>query len=143
MGDRLDTDIAGANRVGADSLLVLTGVTGLQDVAAAPPTERATFVSADLSGLRLIHAPVTSASGSAVMCQGWVAHVRDDEVWTERRPLSSQSSDAESDRNDLVRAAVTAAWRHRDSAGTVAGMSRVSARLREMMAGAENEGWPR
>ena len=36
VGDRLDTDIEGATAVGVDSLLVMTGVTDLAVLAAAP-----------------------------------------------------------------------------------------------------------
>ena len=35
IGDRLDTDIAGAVTMGWDSLLVLTGVTGLEELVGA------------------------------------------------------------------------------------------------------------
>src|SRR5688572_28124127 len=35
VGDRLDTDIEGAHEVGVDSVLVLTGVTGLADLVSA------------------------------------------------------------------------------------------------------------
>lgn len=51
VGDRLDTDIEGANRAGVDSLLVLTGVTGLDQLRAAPAHQQPTYVSADLRGL--------------------------------------------------------------------------------------------
>ncbi len=51
IGDRLDTDIAGAVRAGADSLLVLTGVTGALDLVAAAPGTRPTFVARDLRAL--------------------------------------------------------------------------------------------
>ncbi|MGB3770518.1 MAG: HAD-IIA family hydrolase [Rhodococcus sp. (in: high G+C Gram-positive bacteria)] len=51
VGDRLDTDIAGANEVGIPSLLVLTGVSTIRDVLAAIPHERPTYVAASLSAL--------------------------------------------------------------------------------------------
>lgn len=53
VGDRLDTDIAGAVRIGADSLLVLTGITSLQDACLAEPGERPTYVGPDLRVLQL------------------------------------------------------------------------------------------
>ena len=49
VGDRLDTDIAGAAALGWDSMLVLTGVTTAEHLTQAGP--RPTFVSADLGGL--------------------------------------------------------------------------------------------
>ncbi|MFL5767763.1 MAG: TIGR01459 family HAD-type hydrolase, partial [Actinomycetota bacterium] len=46
VGDRLDTDIAGANRLGWDSLLVLTGVSTQADLESA--SEKPTYVAPDL-----------------------------------------------------------------------------------------------
>ncbi|MHA7652375.1 HAD-IIA family hydrolase [Mycobacterium sp. ML4] len=51
VGDRLDTDIAGANSAGLPSLLVLSGVTTAAEALAAPPAQRPTFVAPDLSGI--------------------------------------------------------------------------------------------
>ena len=51
IGDRLDTDIAGAHRAGMDSLLVLTGVATAEAAASALPDQRPTYVAKDLSGL--------------------------------------------------------------------------------------------
>jgi hypothetical protein len=56
IGDRLDTDIAGAVNVGIDSLLVLTGVATPADLLAAAPDQRPTYVAADLSA---VEHPVT------------------------------------------------------------------------------------
>jgi glycerol-1-phosphatase len=49
VGDRLDTDIAGAVRLGWDSALVLTGDADREDVEGSPWTP--TFILDDLSGL--------------------------------------------------------------------------------------------
>ena len=62
-GDRLDTDIAGAIAAGLDSLLVLSGISLLQDAAFVPRSCRPTYVAADVSALlrpvhRLSDAPV-------------------------------------------------------------------------------------
>ena len=51
VGDRLDTDIAGAVAAGLDSLLVLTGVTDVTALLRAAPDQRPTYVSRDLTGL--------------------------------------------------------------------------------------------
>ena len=61
VGDRLDTDIAGAAALGWDSLLVLTGVTGEADLAGTDV--RPTYVAPDLSALFEEPAPAPLAAG--------------------------------------------------------------------------------
>ena len=58
IGDRLDTDVLGAVRGGADSLLVLTGVTDRTALLAAPAGSRPTYVSSDLRALDQSHPEV-------------------------------------------------------------------------------------
>ncbi|MGH3303356.1 MAG: HAD-IIA family hydrolase [Streptosporangiaceae bacterium] len=72
VGDRLDTDIEGAVRGGADSLLVLTGVTRPADLLLAPARQRPCYVAADLTGLNASHPEVTAADGR-FRCGGWTA----------------------------------------------------------------------
>jgi len=52
VGDRLDTDIAGARAAGLDSLLVLSGVADAVALLAAPPEQRPGHLGADLRVLR-------------------------------------------------------------------------------------------
>lgn len=51
VGDRLDTDIAGACAAQMESLHVLTGVSGPWALVAAPASERPTFIGDDLRSL--------------------------------------------------------------------------------------------
>lgn len=74
VGDRLDTDVEGAHRAGLDSLLVMTGVTSLGELVAAPAGRRPTYVSVDLGGLSRAHA--AAVDGRA---EGWVAEVGSDD----------------------------------------------------------------
>jgi glycerol-1-phosphatase len=51
VGDRLDTDIAGANAAGLPSLMVLTGVSTAADMVRAALGQRPNYVAADLRSL--------------------------------------------------------------------------------------------
>ena len=51
VGDRLDTDIAGASRSSIDSLLVLTGIADIAAVIGAAPGERPDYIGANLGAL--------------------------------------------------------------------------------------------
>lgn len=58
VGDRLDTDIAGANAVGLPSLLVLTGVSTAADALAAEAELRPTYVAQNLAALHQPREPL-------------------------------------------------------------------------------------
>jgi glycerol 3-phosphatase-2 len=55
VGDRLDTDIAGARAAGYPSLVVLTGVSSPRDLLAAQPGERPDYLGRDLDALHARH----------------------------------------------------------------------------------------
>jgi HAD superfamily hydrolase (TIGR01450 family) len=114
VGDRLDTDIEGACRVGADSLLVLTGVSHPADVLLAPPGMRPSYLAADLGGLISSH-PAVTAGGDGYRCGGWAARRADGQ----RLDLTGSG-----DRIDGLRALAAAAWSapsvsHDDIAGAL------------------------
>ena len=103
VGDRLDTDIAGAVTMGWDSLLVLTGVTGLEELVHARKEERPTYIAPDLAALAEPQ-PAPEATDGGVTLGGWTATVDD-----ERLTVSGDGSAA-----DWWRAVAVAAWTHLD-----------------------------
>lgn len=100
LGDRLDTDILGANRAGIPSALVLTGIDRPKHVLAAPTGSQPTYILGDL---RELHEPYPSAQ------------VRDGVVTVGGAKVRVEGPDvrilAEGDRPvDLLRAGAKAIW---------------------------------
>lgn len=106
VGDRLDTDIEGANAVGCASLLVLTGVSGARELLAAPPARRPTYVGANLQSLLHAHPRTEDAAGGVVTCGEWRVTQDGDNVILD----GSGDRDEESSMN-AVRALCVAAWK--------------------------------
>ena len=79
IGDRLDTDIEGAVTMGWDSLLVLTGVTGLEELVRAGREERPTYVAPDLAALAEPQ-PAPEVTDDGVGLGGWTAVADDGEL---------------------------------------------------------------
>jgi glycerol 3-phosphatase-2 len=103
IGDRLDTDIVGANRVGMASALVLTGIDGPKQVLAAAPDSRPTFIVGDL---RELFEPYPAAvesldRGGKVITVGTAAVRLAANKVTSQRPGTPI---------DLLRAAAAAIW---------------------------------
>lgn len=114
VGDRLDTDIEGAHSVGVPSILVLTGVTWLEELVSAPPEMRPSYISPDLEGLFEAH-PVPETVGAGARLGGWQADVVDG-----RLEVSGEGEVA-----DWWRVAATACWSHLDRTGGPADVSDV------------------
>ncbi|HET7357722.1 MAG TPA: HAD-IIA family hydrolase [Nocardioidaceae bacterium] len=113
VGDRLDTDIEGAANAGLDSLLVMTGVTGVEELVGAPMARRPTYLAADLAGLGRPHAApdlVPGTGGAGCALGGWRAEVQDGRLRVQG------SGDADS----WWRVVATVGWTHLDGTGTPA-----------------------
>lgn len=105
VGDRLDTDMAGAHNVGWPSLLVRTGVTALDDLVNARPSERPDYIARDLRGLMQAH-PVPAPEDCWWVLGGWRATVA---AGGELRVEGAGSDD------DWWRCAAAAAWSFTDA----------------------------
>jgi HAD superfamily hydrolase (TIGR01450 family) len=117
VGDRLDTDIAGAVNIGIDSLLVMTGVTGIHELASARPQERPTYIGVDLGALLETIAPVECDGGTS-RAGGWEAVA----AFDGHLAVSGSGSTG-----DWWRAVAASAWWWLDTTGSPADVSRIKA----------------
>jgi glycerol-1-phosphatase len=111
IGDRLDTDIAGAVNAGLPALLVLTGVTDEWRLLGAGPEERPTYLARDLAGL-------WEAQPAVAWEQGWwvcgAARVRVDGGQVGLAPGPRPD-----DELDVLRATAAAVWSAVDAGAEV------------------------
>ncbi|HEU5035292.1 MAG TPA: HAD-IIA family hydrolase [Mycobacteriales bacterium] len=109
VGDRLDTDIEGANAARCASLLVFTGVTSPAELLAAPERLRPDYLAPDVSGLLQAH-PQPELTDAGFACGSWSAGVQENGTGLLR---SGPATSASSDGLDALRAMCAAAWQHR------------------------------
>ncbi|MEV0946834.1 HAD-IIA family hydrolase [Rhodococcus sp. NPDC049939] len=102
VGDRLDTDIEGANAVGVDSLLVLTGVSTPLDVLRAAEGQRPTYLAA---GLDALNAPAENSR----ICEDsrWSVEFDGTDLVIESTAVPSESVDSTA----LLRTTAVGAWK--------------------------------
>lgn len=115
IGDRLDTDIMGAARVGIDSVLVLTGIDRPKHVLAAPEGSRPTYIMSDLRELHQPYPEVIERNG--------VFHVNGAAVRVRGADVEIVAESGE--QIDLLRAGAAAIW----ASGTPVFVLRVPERL--------------
>jgi glycerol-1-phosphatase len=100
VGDRLNTDIVGANAAGLPSLMVLSGVNSARDAVHAVREQRATYIGYDLRSLH------QDAEVLAVAPQpAWHVETGDMSVTVSTRRDGSASDDL-----SIVRAVANAVW---------------------------------
>ena len=99
VGDRLDTDIEGANAAKLPSLMVLTGVNTARDAVYAEPARRPTFIGHDL---RSLHQDGEQLAGGPQ--PGWRVEVDDRAV-----TVGATGAD-DGDGLSIVRAVASAIW---------------------------------
>ncbi len=87
VGDRIDTDIVGANNAGLDSLMVFSGAHGKRELVACGPGERPTHIGADVSAL-LLPRRVASVAGGSASCNGQVVTQDDSRIVLTTEPRS-------------------------------------------------------
>ncbi len=112
VGDRLDTDIAGANAADLPSLHVLTGVNTARDIMLAEDHERPTFLGLDMLDLNIQIPPITQEGDEWVCAQARV-RVDGEKIFVDGAELTTTELGL-----NTYRALVAAIWNLIDSGST-------------------------
>jgi glycerol-1-phosphatase len=129
VGDRLDTDIEGARRAGYDSLLVMTGVTDLDQLVAAEPAARPSYVAGTLAAL-VEPQPAPRRSSDGWSCGRWTVTVTDGALSVREQDgggTAPASGPRGVDADDWWRAVAAAGWEHLDATGAPVSLAGVAA----------------
>jgi glycerol-1-phosphatase len=105
VGDRLDTDLAGANAAALPSLMVLTGVSTAEEAMFAPVRQRPTYLANDLRALGDSPDRLRIAAQSA-----WRVDLGDADI-----TVTASNDPTDDDGLSLIRAVADAVWQTTDS----------------------------
>ncbi len=129
IGDRLDTDIAGAVAAGMDGLQVLTGVSDARAAVLAEARDRPRFISIDLRGLLEPHPAPRREAGGRWVCADAAVRLADGVVDIEDADGSRHSIDSTvlgggdvALTLDALRALCCAAWEAADGGNPLTGL---------------------
>jgi glycerol-1-phosphatase len=103
IGDRLDTDLAGANAAALPSLMVLTGVSTAVEAIFAPKPQRPTYIANDLRALG------DPPDRLRIAAHAWRVDVGDAAI-----TASALHDDEEDDGLSMIRAVANAVWEATD-----------------------------
>ena len=102
VGDRLDTDIRGANNFGMDSACVMTGIATRKELLSAKPEDRPTFIFQDLRDL-FVEYPQIRQTKHGLACNKVEVEIAGVQVMVTKGDPGSI---------DALRAATQLIWRH-------------------------------
>jgi HAD superfamily hydrolase (TIGR01450 family) len=126
VGDRVDTDIAGAVRSGFDGMLVLTGISTPEDLLSAPDGAHPTWIAADLGALAdgsgAARVPTMSDDAASVVSDGW----------TVRRADAGLELDGEGTDIAALAALAAATWRFGNTPALSAGGAAAATALQRL-----------
>lgn len=148
VGDRLDTDIEGARRVGCDALLVLSGVTTATDLLRAGELHRPDYLGHDVSAL-LLPQPAVEIHGTDVRCGAVVVRRLGSRLALDVAPTAQPLADAGTgagtdaadgsadagDGLDALRALAVASWAALDAGVAVSAISVADESTRKLLTG--------